>query len=63
MDTGTLMVLKRFLIIALGALWAWERSSAGTVMAQDGPKTGNIPAPDERSKACSVDACDIAYAR
>ena len=45
MNRGTLMVLKRFLIMALGAL-GLGAFVAGSALAQDGPGSGNIPAPD-----------------
>ena len=55
MQRGTLMVLKRILMTALGAL-GMGALAAGTASAQPGPGDGNIPAPDlfNPQIACSM---------
>ena len=45
MKRGTLMVLKRLLTVALGAL-GLGALTAGTALGQETPGSGNIPAPD-----------------
>ena len=45
MNRGTLMVLKRLLVTALGAL-GLGALAAGTASGQESAGSGNIPAPD-----------------